>query len=103
MTPENPLGNTLHQSQHPLQHPYSVHPIPPSAHLHIHMSQHAHWPQWPFIHVDAQTTTQPPLWHPCAMCTAGMAMLGSAFLQPTGCMLHISKCVIFVNFCTKPC
>src|SRR5258705_2409176 len=36
-----------------------------------------------------------------AMCTAGMAMLGSAFLQPTGCMLHISKCSIFINFHTK--
>src|SRR6266481_1764280 len=38
-----------------------------------------------------------------AMCTAGMAMLGSAFLQPTGYMLHVSKCSIVINFCTKPC
>src|SRR5258707_1972013 len=38
-----------------------------------------------------------------AMCTTGMAMLGSAFLQPTGCMLHISKCSIVIDFCTKPC
>src|SRR5258708_1024252 len=33
-----------------------------------------------------------------AMCTTGMAMLGSAFLQPTGCMLHVSKCSIVINF-----
>src|SRR5258705_11833280 len=38
-----------------------------------------------------------------AMCTAGMAMPGSAFLQPTGCMLHVSKCSIVIDFCTKPC
>src|SRR5258708_7476 len=38
-----------------------------------------------------------------AMCTAGMAMLGSAFLQPTGYMLHVSKCSIVIDFCTKPC
>src|SRR5258708_18329250 len=38
-----------------------------------------------------------------AMCTAGMAMLGSAFLQPTGYMLHISKCSIVIDFFTKPC
>src|SRR5258705_3220807 len=37
------------------------------------------------------------------MCTAGMAMLGSAFLQPTGYMLHISKCSIVIDFCTKSC
>src|SRR5258705_13972858 len=38
-----------------------------------------------------------------AMCTTGMAMLGSAFLQPTGYMLHVSKCSIVIDFCTKPC
>src|SRR6266436_9005682 len=38
-----------------------------------------------------------------AMCTAGMAMLGSAFLQLTGYMLHVSKCSIVIDFCTKPC
>src|SRR5258705_1036313 len=38
-----------------------------------------------------------------AMCTTGMAMLGSAFLQPTSCMPHISKCSIVIDFCTKPC
>src|SRR6266436_8343718 len=38
-----------------------------------------------------------------AMCTAGMAMLGSAFLQPTGYMPHVSKCSIVIDFCTKPC
>src|SRR5260221_2074347 len=38
-----------------------------------------------------------------AMFPSGMAMLGSAFLQPTGYMLHVSKCSIVIDFCTKPC
>src|SRR5260221_13605929 len=60
------------------------------------------------------TTTNPPPDNPLAphpastalvpggaMCTAGMAMLGSA-IQPLGCMLHVSKFGLWVNFRTKP-
>src|SRR5258707_2499827 len=46
----------------------SIHLISPSTHLHICMSQHAHGPSGllsTFLPVDAQTTTQPPLQHPC--------------------------------------
>src|SRR5260370_1118988 len=70
MTPENPFGNALHQSQHPLQHPYSIHPsditIPPSIYLHFPACTLAPVAFFPiFLTVDEQTTTWPPLWHPC--------------------------------------
>ncbi len=63
-------------------------------------------------HLLCQPVRQPPGHHsgiPAsvprgAMCTTGMAMLGSASFQPMGCMLHVSKCGISVDFCMlKPC
>src|SRR5258707_2059642 len=40
---EDPLGNALHQSQHPLQHPHhSVHPIPLHPHFHNSASPSMH-------------------------------------------------------------
>src|SRR5258705_12277469 len=100
---DNPLFNIC---------PPSIHLISPSTHPHICISQHAHWPQWPFYPSFCQLMhKQPPGHHSSipasvprgAMCTAGMVMLGSAFLQPTGYMLHVSKCSIVIDFCTKPC
>src|SRR5258708_10718668 len=70
MSLENPLGNTLHQSQHPLQHPYSI----CLSDITICPSAYPHFPACTlatvaflsiFLTVDAQTTTWPPLWHPC--------------------------------------
>src|SRR5258708_7856462 len=113
MTPENPLGNALHQSQHPLQHLYSIHPsditICPSSYLHVPACTPA--PVAFYLSFCQLMHKQPPghysgipaLVPGGAMCTTGMAMLGSAFLQPTGYMLHISKCSIVIDFCTKPC
>src|SRR5258708_8797199 len=93
-------------------HTPSVHLISLSACPNICMPHHAHRPQWPFIHLFCQLMHKQPPSHysgiPAlvpggAMCTPGMAMLGSAFLQPTGYMLHVSKCSIVIDFCTKPC